>query len=225
MAQVPRRRLGPAERREQLLDVAVRLAAGRDLAAVSVLEIAAAAGVSEGLLYHYFPTKDSLLLAAVQRAADAMIRALDVTARGRPLDALTVSLAAYLDHVRDDPTGWRALLQARTGPLAEVAEAVEERSRRLILDLLSIDNPSPALSTALEGWLALERQVCLSWLDRPELQRAVVEDLLLAGFLGALQAAARHDDQARSVLQRLDGDRTSTPGDVYTGDGRSTTAH
>ena len=54
---------------------------------------------------------------------------------------------------------------------------------------------------------------------------APLHPVLLAGFLGALQAVDRHDDQARSVLQRLDGDRTSTPGDVYTGDGRSTTAH
>jgi AcrR family transcriptional regulator len=49
-------------------DVAVELAAGGDLSAVSVQDIAARAGVSEGLLYHYFPNKDALLLAAVRRA-------------------------------------------------------------------------------------------------------------------------------------------------------------
>ncbi len=197
------RRLAPDERRAQLLDVAVRLAAGRDLTAVSVQEIASAAGVSEGLLYHYFPTKDALLLAAVQRAADAMTGALDVAVQGPPLAALTAGLAAYLDHVQADPTGWRALLQARTGPLADIAAAVEDRSRRLTLHHLGADDPSPMLTAALNSWSALERQLCLDWLDDPSLPRAAVEDLLLTSFLQLLQAAARHDHQSRRVLTHL----------------------
>lgn len=198
-----RRRLGPEARRAQLLDVAAELAAGRDLRAVSVQEIAAAAGVSEGLLYHYFPTKDALLLAAVQRAADAMTEALDAAAQGPPLTALTAGLAAYLDHVQADPTGWRALLQARTGPLAEIATAVEERSRRLTLHHLGADDPSAVLTAALNSWSALERQLCLDWLDSPSLSRPTVEDLLLSSFLEVLQAAARHDQQAQRALAHL----------------------
>ncbi|HEU0100956.1 MAG TPA: TetR/AcrR family transcriptional regulator [Mycobacteriales bacterium] len=198
-----RRRLGPAERREQLLGAALELAAGRDLTSLSVQEIATHAGVSEGLLYHYFPNKDALLLAAVQRAADAMTDALEGAVHGEPLAALLAGLGAYLDHVQADPNGWRALLQARSGALADVATAVEQRSRRLVLGSLGVPTPSPALRMVLEGWSALERQVCLDWLASPEVTRAAVEDLLLSNFLGLLQAAARHDDQVRDVLDRL----------------------
>ena len=199
----PRRRLSSDERRAQLLDVAVRLAGGRDLMAVSVHEIAGTAGVSEGLLYHYFPTKDALLLAAVQRAADAMADALDVAVQGPPVAALTAGLAAYLDHVQADPTGWRALLQARSGPLADIAAAVEERSRRLTLHHLGADEPSPILVAAFNSWSALERQLCLDWLDGPPISRSAVEDLLLTSFLQLLQAAARHDQQAQHALAQL----------------------
>lgn len=199
----PRRRLGPAQRREQLLDVAVELAAGREMASVSVEEIAARAGVSEGLLYHYFPTKDALLLAAVQRAAEAMTRALTIATKGAPAEALAAGLAAYLDHVQADPVGWRALLQARSGPLADVAAAVEAQSRQLIFRLLEVPHAAPALAAALDGWAALERQVCLSWLDQPDLPREMIEDLLLTSFHSVLQACARHDEQARQVLRRL----------------------
>ena len=195
--------MSSAQRREQLLDAAVELAAGRDLSALSVRDIAAHAGVSEGLLFHYFPTKDALLLGAVQRAADAMLAALDGAATDDPLAGLTAGLAAYLDHVQADPTGWRALLAARTGPLAETAAAVEARGRALTLELLGAPEPSSALAAAVDGWAALERQVCLDWLQGPALPRAVVEDLLLSSFLGALEAAARHDEQARLVLDRL----------------------
>ena len=197
------RRMSSGQRREQLLDAAVQLAAGRDLSALSVREIAAHAGVSEGLLFHYFPTKDALLLGAVQRAADAMLSALDGVLTGEPLAGLTAGLAAYLDHVQADPTGWRALLAARTGPLAETAAAVEERGRQITLELLGAPEPSLALAAAVDGWAALERQVCLDWLAHPALPRDAVEDLLLSSFLGALEAAARHDSQAREVLERL----------------------
>jgi AcrR family transcriptional regulator len=200
---VPSRRLSADERREQLLDHAAALAAGGDVAALSVRDIAAAAGVSEGLLYHYFPTKAALLVAVVQRAADAMTRALDRALQGPPLEALMAGLAAYLDHVQADPTGWRVLLEARSGELAVVAQTVVEHSRRLTLDRLGAPEPSAALAAALDGWTALETAVCLHWLASPQLSRAAVEDLLLSSFLSCLQAAARHDDQSRAVLARL----------------------
>ena len=203
MAGTPRKRLDPAQRRTQLLDAAVELAAGGDLGQLSVQEIAAHAGVSEGLLYHYFPTKDALLAAAVQRAADAMVAALDEAVEGPPEQAVTRALAAFLDHVQADPTGWRAVLQARTGPLAEIGTAVEAHGRALTLTALGITDPSPVLRGALDGWAALEREVCLAWLAHPDMGRAVVEDLLLSSFLGALTAAARHDPQSQAVLARL----------------------
>lgn len=206
MSPPPRRRLSPAERREQLLDTALDLAAGTDLSALSVQEIAARAGVSEGLLYHYFPTKDALLLAVLQRAADALMATLDVAAQGSTLESLRAGLAAYLDHVQADPTGWRVVLQAHTGALAEIAVAVEQHGRNLTLRSLGVDEPSPALRLALDGWAAFEREACLTWLDHPDLGRDAVEDLLESSFLAALGAAARHDDQAQAVLQRLAGE-------------------
>ena len=208
-----RRRLGAQQRRDQLLDVAAELAGSSgDLAAVSVQEIAARAGVSEGLLYHYFPNKDALLLAVVTRAAEAMSDALGVAAVGGPVEALTAALAAFLDHVQADSTGWRVLLQARTGELAAVAQAVEQQSRATVLELLGVDDASPVLSTVLDGWTALEREVCLSWLSRPDVPRAAVEQLLLASFLSLLEAAAAHDAQTRGVLERLGGG-PDLPGD------------
>ena len=54
-------------RREQLLASGAELLGRRPYDEVSIEEIAAAAGVSKGLLYHYFPTKQDFLLAALER--------------------------------------------------------------------------------------------------------------------------------------------------------------
>lgn len=197
------RRLTPALRRRGLLDAALDLAAGGDLTVLSVRDIAEHAGVSEGLLYHYFPTKDALLTAAIQRAADALAVALENVAPGPPATALAAGLGALLDHIERDPTGWQALLKAHSGSLAEIGAAVEEHSRRLTLKLLDIDTASPLLQSALDGWAALERECCLAWLGSDDISREALEEILLATFFAALEAVAQHDQQAKALLMRL----------------------
>jgi len=199
------RRLSAEQRREQLLDAALALAADRDLASVSVEELAAAAGVSEGLLYHYFPTKQALAFAALRRAADAFLA--DVrAATGAPesvASQLAAGLAAYLDHVQAQPVRWRALLSARSGDLAVISVELEAASRELLLATLDIDNPSDVLIVALAGWAALERDACLTWLDHPAVSRQALENLLLSTFTSALTTAAAYDFEAADALDRL----------------------
>lgn len=199
-----RRRLPPEERREQLLAAAVELAAGGDVAAVSVQDLAARAGVSEGLLYHYFPTKQALVEAAVRRAADALLADLAAAAAVEgPFEVrIRAGLDAYLDHVQAQPTSWRALLAARTGPLAAVGEELEATGRQVVVAALGLAAPSPALLVALTGWSALEREACLAWLDAGAPDRTAVEDLLVGTFTAALAAVAPHDPELAAALGR-----------------------
>ena len=65
-----RTRLSPEERRTQLLDTGVRLLATRSLDELSIDTLAEEAGISRGLLYHYFGGKQGFYEAVVQHAAD-----------------------------------------------------------------------------------------------------------------------------------------------------------
>jgi len=53
------------ERRLQILDTALKVFAARGFAGASVKDIAEEAGISQGLLYHYFTGKEDLLLATI----------------------------------------------------------------------------------------------------------------------------------------------------------------
>lgn len=53
--------------RERLLDAAMRLFAEKGYLATSVAEILQQAGANSGSLYHYFPTKQDLLIAVLER--------------------------------------------------------------------------------------------------------------------------------------------------------------
>jgi TetR/AcrR family transcriptional regulator, cholesterol catabolism regulator len=62
-----RRQQQAAARREQLLEVALDQFAEKGAAGTTIREIAQAAGITEGLIYHYFPSKKALLEAVVER--------------------------------------------------------------------------------------------------------------------------------------------------------------
>ena len=65
-----RRRLSVEDRRDELLRACLQVIGTQPWDEVSMADVAAAAGASKPLLYHYFSTKSDLYLAAV-RSADA----------------------------------------------------------------------------------------------------------------------------------------------------------
>jgi len=61
------RRLAPEVRREQILDAAVRLILSAGHSGVSLEQVAVAAAISKPLIYKYFPRREDLLKALLER--------------------------------------------------------------------------------------------------------------------------------------------------------------
>src|SRR5689334_7784357 len=96
---VTRTRLAPAERREQLLDLGASLLAVRRLDDLSIDELAEEAGISRGLLYHYFSNKRDFHLAVLRRMADEVVAITAPTDGLPPLEQMQRSLDAYVEFV------------------------------------------------------------------------------------------------------------------------------
>ena len=96
-----------AARREQILETALGLFAERGFDATSTRQIAKEAGIAEGLIFHYFPTKASLLTAILE---DRLERRRAFRTRLRPLleDASGESVPEVLRAVA---SGWLATLR------------------------------------------------------------------------------------------------------------------
>ncbi|HEX2949000.1 MAG TPA: TetR/AcrR family transcriptional regulator [Armatimonadota bacterium] len=60
------------ERREQILSHAMRLFAAKGLSATKITDIAAQAKMSQGLLYHYFHSKEEIFSAIIRMAFEKM---------------------------------------------------------------------------------------------------------------------------------------------------------
>ncbi|MFC9788628.1 TetR/AcrR family transcriptional regulator [Rhodococcus sp. NPDC127528] len=200
-----RTRLTSEQRRTELIEATLRALVTREPERLSVQEISAEAGVSSGLLYHYFGGKDALVAAAMESAADKMIADLGASAReGALLGRLMAGLRAYLDHVQLHSVGWQALMRAGgSSELAALARRVDAASFELILGSLGIDAPSETMVMTIESWLAFEKAACLRWLASADIERAVLEQVLVGSFLAALQAAAGADPALAAGLDRL----------------------
>ncbi|MCL2418094.1 MAG: TetR/AcrR family transcriptional regulator [Conexibacteraceae bacterium] len=83
------------ETRQRISDVATGMFLARGFDAVTVTEVAAAAGVSEKTVYNYFPTKESLVLDQMEGQVERLVGAVRDRPRGlTPTAALVAALKA-----------------------------------------------------------------------------------------------------------------------------------
>src|SRR4051812_24682389 len=94
-------RMSTAARREQLLAAGAELLGRRPYDQVSIEEIAAAAGVSKGLLYHYFPTKKDFVVAALRRGERELEELTALDPGLPPPEQLSAGLDHFLDFVEE----------------------------------------------------------------------------------------------------------------------------
>jgi AcrR family transcriptional regulator len=199
-----RRRLSVEDRRQELIDAALRLFSARGPEAVSVDDIAAEAGASRALLYHYFDNKHDLYLAALRAAADALLEQLQPPLSGTPPELLDAGLSAYLNYVEQHSVGFSALLREGPGASGEVG-AIVERVRAAVLGMLlagvGVPDPPAALRVALRGWVGFVEAACAEWLEHRDVDRETLEGILI-GALSAAVAAAWLDpaEHARLML-------------------------
>jgi AcrR family transcriptional regulator len=165
---------------------------------VWIEQVAEIAGVSRGLLYHYFPTKRDFFAAVVRRESARMLR-LTAAVPGLPVrDQLGTGLDTFLEYVASHAQGFRAFHRAEAAGDVVVRAAYREglaAHEAQIMAALAADPrlvdrlPGPAaLRLAVRGWLAFLVAVCLDWLDEPGPTRAEVRDLCARALLGALEA-------------------------------------
>ncbi len=175
-----RSRLQTDERRAQLLKLGMRLFGTRAYDEISIDDIAAQAGVSKGLLYHYFGGKRDFYVASVQHAAgclvEALTKALDVDAAG--LDKVRPGLVAYLTFVEEHAEAYSALVTGGLGADPEVSLLVEG-TRRLVMEKilwdLGLTQMRPVLRMALRNYIGGVEATASEWLTTRHVSR---DDLL-----------------------------------------------
>ncbi len=184
-------RMSPARRREQLLDLGVTLLATRSLDELSIEILAEEAGISRGLLYHYFGNKHDFHEAVVRRAADDLIATTAPPAEGEPLERLLASVAAYVDYVEANYQGYLSLVKGAAGGNEAIREIYEE-ARAALTDRIfredaqgTIVPDTPAARLMVRAWSAMAEDLVLSWVREPE---GVTREEILRALAASLPA-------------------------------------
>lgn len=208
MVSETRTRMPVEARRAQLLDLGFALFAERPFAAVSVDEIADRAGISKGLLYHYFPGKRDLYLACVRRAVDHMHAALEPD-RDVPLERRhEATLDRYMDYVERFLPSFRNLLRGGNDDDPEVEAILSEMRRhmaRRIAKHLGIDDPDTITLYCLVGYLGFCSFTCMAWVENGNIDRRTLRQILSDQLRGALLSAAAltQDADVRARIERV----------------------
>jgi AcrR family transcriptional regulator len=188
-------RMSPDSRREQLIELGVRLFATRSLEDLSIETLAVEAGISRGLLYHYFGGKQEFHTAVVRRAADNLFAVTAPDGEGGALEQLEGSLARYVDYVVENYEGYVSLVRGAAGGHEGLREIYEESREALTGRLFEgpvaeearhlglVDTPSVRL--VVRGWAALTEEVVLDWAREP---RGISRDELLLILSASLPA-------------------------------------
>ncbi|RPF32985.1 TetR/AcrR family transcriptional regulator [Streptomyces sp. TLI_185] len=202
-----RRRMGVEERRQQLIGVALELFSQRSPDDVSIDEIAAAAGISRPLVYHYFPGKLSLYEAALRRAAEDLAGRFKEPQEG-PLGArLLRAMRRFFDFVDDHGPGFSALM--RGGPAVgssatnALIDSVRQAAYEQILSHLDVQDPPARLELVVRSWISLAESTALIWLDGRRIPRAELEAQLVHDFAALAAVSAAYDDEMGALLRKM----------------------
>jgi AcrR family transcriptional regulator len=121
MTQTAKRRGRPRDdglrqrRREAILDAAAGVFAAHGYQNTDMQQLADTLGVGKGTLYRYFPSKEDLFLAAVDRGMRRLSAQVSACAdaAGDPLERVGRGIRAYLSFFRDHPELAELLIQER----------------------------------------------------------------------------------------------------------------
>jgi len=126
--------------RELVLDAAERVMAEHGFEAATLARVVAEAGIPMSSVYHYFGSKDGILLAVMERGAGRFFADLpDLTRRpGRPAQHLARVVSAVVGTLQRHPDFLRLLIVFAAQPPADDGEiqAVIRRIREHALDFL-----------------------------------------------------------------------------------------
>jgi AcrR family transcriptional regulator len=201
-----RRRLAPDDRRQALIHSALKLFNTQPYDEVSVDDIAAEAGMSRALVYHYYGGKAGVFISALQQMGDDVVAAVAKAGADNPDNWLTAGLGAYFDHIQANPIGVTALI--RNGSLIsredrQVLDGIGDRMLKLMLASLGPPADSPVLKSVLRGWISMVETMGRGWLSQGQPTREELETLLPELLRAVLGAAAWHDAATAATLPRL----------------------
>lgn len=133
----------PPDRQEHLRQICIEEFSKRGYLNASTNHIIQKAGISKGILFHYFGSKKNLYLYLIQQVGESLLKRLqaelELIQAQEFFDRAKAVVLARLRVFAPYPLEYRLLYQAFTEPPLEVKRELQELHRTLYLPLCSFD--------------------------------------------------------------------------------------
>jgi AcrR family transcriptional regulator len=204
-----RTRLDPVARRAQLIALGVEMLATRTLDALSVEDIARKAGISRGLLFHYFASKQEFHTEVARAAAQDLIDRTEPDPAEPPLAALRGGLVAFIDYVEENPDNYKSLVRGAAAGDAQMRAIFDETratlAGRIVAVLGDLGLPlGPRAQLAVHGWVAFTEECVIRWIDAGTEDRDALIEMLTKALPAVVLASS--DEDVVSLVSMLTDD-------------------
>jgi AcrR family transcriptional regulator len=189
--------MSPEARRQQFIELGLASLKHQALEQVSVEEIAGAAGVSAGLLFHYFDSKLDFQVALVEEQArivgEVATPERDPENIAEVMPILASTLGTYVDHIVENRQSLLPMLAGVSWSEPRIRNAVKAVREQIVTQFvrqaegIGIER-SPRFVLAVHGWIAVVEETLVQWLDQnagfSQMTRDEVVDHLVTMFVG-----------------------------------------
>jgi AcrR family transcriptional regulator len=216
MASSRRARLQIDERRTQLLRLGIEMFAARAYDEISIDDIAEEAGISKGLLYHYFHSKREFYVEAIRASSLHLLQLTEPDPLLPPSARLRAAIDAHLNYIQEHGVVYQTINNGGISVAPEVGAILDEHREVVmgrVLKNLGISKPRPVLRTALRAWVAMVEGASLDWIaHKQQLSRDSLRELLVASYVALLDKAFKLDPDAAKVDSEKTSRRRATSG-------------
>jgi len=186
-------RLSAEDRKKQLVKIGLMTLRTTPIHELSIDSIAAQAGISRGLLFHYFPSKRDYYVAVISAAGRRLLRVTKPDASLPPEEQLQEMLTQFVAFIERRRTAYISFVRGAAGGDDFAVEVYDETRAGLTKRILTYlgtpdvaDEPTSADYLRIHAWLSYTEDLAIEWSGLPEADRPYAADHLVTHAIEAL---------------------------------------
>ena len=182
------------DRRKQLIRIGLMMLRTQPIHELSIDAVAGQAGISRGLLFHYFPSKRDYYVAVISAAGRRLLRVTKPDESLPPDQQLREMLTQFVAFITRRRTAYISFVRGAAGGDDFAVEVYDETRAGLTKRILTYlgtpevaDEPASREYMRVHAWLAYTEDLAIEWSGLPEEDRPYSDEFLVDHAIDALQ--------------------------------------
>jgi AcrR family transcriptional regulator len=186
-------RLSAEDRKKQLVKIGLMMLRTQPIHELSIDAIAGQAGISRGLLFHYFPSKRDYYVAVISAAGRRLLRVTKPDESLAPEEQLREMLTQFVAFITRRRAAYISFVRGAAGGDDFAVEVYNETRAGLTKRVLTYigmpevaDEPQSGDYLRIHAWLSYAEDLAIEWSAVPEQDRPYAADALVDHAIEAL---------------------------------------